>query len=626
MKRVLYLFYILLVLVLVFLSACNDSKQADPCAELGGHELQYVTNDLAHWQACTREGCSYAEIEQAHSGGNATCVNLAICEACDTAYGDFGDHKMSYFMSEQTHSYQCANTGCTHSEPAEVHNGGVPSCTDAGICEACGYAYLRAIGHSYALTEDGCEIYDECSTCRHRIFKDKNHTLDSDGVTCSKCKKSYFVETLEFKLSKDGQSYIVVGSQDCEASTVIIPAEYKGLPVTEIGEFAFEYHTTMTAITLPETLRKIGNFAFSGTLIRHIDLPDSVEQIGGEAFVDAYLESITLGLGIKTISREAFAGIPNLKSVIIPGTVEVIETWAFRNCGQLQEVVFQDGVRRIGKQAFVTCGQLKTVTLPDTLEYVHVTAFEACTDLLYRTQDGLNYLGNETNPYMVLFGGSCGTCMVHHADTKIFADQAFYDNGDIASVEIGPQVRWIGLEALVGLDALTEITVASENEYYYVVNNLVVDKRTNIPAVGCKTSVIPDDGSITKLDLYIFSEIEAIEIICVPKSIKTLYMNFVSMGGLEQIVIESGVEKIIVNGNYHGYREGKDETPCFAVYHCHTEEEWKQVTIEYTFNRNASIRPADCYGDHATHYFYSETQPQGEGNYWHYVDGVPTPW
>ena len=28
----------------------------------------------------------------------------------------------------------------------------------------------------------------------------------------------------------------------------------------------------------------------------------------------------------------------------------------------------------------------------------------------------------------------------------------------------------------------------------------------------------------------------------------------------------------------------------------------------------------------ATRYYYSETQPTAEGNYWHYVNGVPTIW
>ncbi|MBQ9131677.1 MAG: hypothetical protein IJX62_04330, partial [Clostridia bacterium] len=150
------------------------------------------------------------------------------------------------------------------------------------------------------------------------------------------------------------------------------------------------------------------------------------------------------------------------------------------------------------------------------------------------------------------------------------------------------------------------------------------DARINTPILGCKTSVIPDDGRFPSISLEIFDWNASIKTICIPKGVKTIYIRFVELKGLEMIVIESDVEHVIVSGNYNNCISEKKS--CYSVFHHHTEEEWKQVTIEYAFDRNAALRPNDCYGVYATHYFYSETQPQGEGNYWHYVDGVPTPW
>jgi hypothetical protein len=48
-----------------------------------------------------------------------------------------------------------------------------------------------------------------------------------------------------------------------------------------------------------------------------------------------------------------------------------------------------------------------------------------------------------------------------------------------------------------------------------------------------------------------------------------------------------------------------------------TEEDWNKIDIDENYN---------LYFICATRYFYSETQPIESGNYWHYVDGVPTPW
>ena len=429
MKKVLFLFCMLILLAL--LCACNaEDQQPVSCAELGGHEMQYAYGELVHWQECVREGCgyktspsghtggtatctekaaceicgalygaagahkieyrvegdthigqcinegcTYLEEAQAHSGGKATCNTLAACTACGALYGELGDHQMGYYISEETHTYRCVNSNCSYTETAQAHSGGEPTCTEGALCEACGYPYQPATGHSYALIEDACVLYDACQFCDHRIIKQKNHTLDSDGLHCSKCKKNYFTETLSFALSDDGKSYVVTGSEDCKAETVIVPAEYQGLPVTEIGEFSFSFHKTMTAIVLPESLTTICSFSFDGTMLRHLTLPNSVVKIEGEAFGDSKLESITFGTGLKVIGEEAFC-CTLFKRLVIPGTVESIEQDAFRMCEQLEEIVFEDGVKEIDQWAFRFCDKLQKVTLPQTLEYLNVSVYD----------------------------------------------------------------------------------------------------------------------------------------------------------------------------------------------------------------------------------------------------------
>ena len=48
-----------------------------------------------------------------------------------------------------------------------------------------------------------------------------------------------YSEGLEYSLNYDGASYSVVGIGTCEDDFVIIPPEYEGLPVTDIGDYAF---------------------------------------------------------------------------------------------------------------------------------------------------------------------------------------------------------------------------------------------------------------------------------------------------------------------------------------------------------------------------------------------------
>ena len=332
---------------------------------------------------------------------------------------------------------------------------------------------------------------------------------------------------------------------------------------------------------------------------------------------------MTIGYGIQTIPKEAFSG-SDLKFLEIPSNVEMIDLNAFGSCHQLEEVVIRDGVKRIELWAFADCKKLKKVILPNTLEYMDADVFEYSPAIECNIYKGMKYLGSATNPYFALVGSDGATQLVPHTDTIFYMSEALFNCENVVSVEIGPNVKFIGEYALSGMDGLEEITVHSGNSYYYVANNILFDKSSRKPIQACKTSVIPSDGSITELDLDIFTDLATLETIRVPKSIKTLHMNFQNMRGLKSIIIESDVNRIIVYGN-HDYCL-KSAKPCFAVYYCHTEEQWKNVNVEYTFSRTGMIRPADHYGDYATHYFYSETEPTGEGNYWHYVDGVPTPW
>ena len=56
-----------------------------------------------------------------------------------------------------------------------------------------------------------------------------------------------------------------------------------------------------------------------------------------------------------------------------------------------------------------------------------------------------------------------------------------------------------------------------------------------------------------------------------------------------------------------------------TVYYTGTPSQWSNIEIDTTFNGNVEILSATVYS-------YSETQPTVAGNFWHYVDGVPTVW
>lgn len=92
---------------------------------------------------------------------------------------------------------------------------------------------------------------------------------------------------LGFTYLSNLDSYSVTGNFGRTIPFLIIPSEYKGKPVTSIGESAFAYCSSLEKITLPSSVTSIGNFAFLNCFgLTEITIPSSVSSIGSSVFYD----------------------------------------------------------------------------------------------------------------------------------------------------------------------------------------------------------------------------------------------------------------------------------------------------------------------------------------------------
>ncbi len=84
-------------------------------------------------------------------------------------------------------------------------------------------------------------------------------------------------------LIKDGR--VTLTAYVGDARQVVVPPSIEGLPVVAIGDRAFVDGSKLTSVTLPEGVREIGWFAFSGCVsLQKVAIPDSVEKIAYGAF------------------------------------------------------------------------------------------------------------------------------------------------------------------------------------------------------------------------------------------------------------------------------------------------------------------------------------------------------
>ena len=131
--------------------------------------------------------------------------------------------------------------------------------------------------------------------------------------------------------------------------------------VTHIAKNAFVGAIKLNQLTLPATIREIGEAAFVHSSIAEIDIPEGVTRLYRYTFQYCEnLQRVTLPQSLVVIGHAALSHCA-FKELEIPGNVTTIEDYAFDWNGYLEKAVIGSGVRSIGYGAFENCGKLKCV-------------------------------------------------------------------------------------------------------------------------------------------------------------------------------------------------------------------------------------------------------------------------
>ncbi|MBR2602983.1 MAG: leucine-rich repeat domain-containing protein, partial [Clostridia bacterium] len=164
--------------------------------------------------------------------------------------------------------------------------------------------------------------------------------------------------------------------------TLVIPDTLDGKTVSRIGDQAFAFRTSLTAVTIPNSVTSIGSNPFcSCKKLTDIQVsPDhpALAVIDGVLFSKAdkqlvcypyafTAESYVIPQGITAIGGSAFSWCTSLTSVTIPDSVTAIGDGAFESCSSLTSITIPDSVTSIGDRAFDSCSSLTSVTIPDSV-------------------------------------------------------------------------------------------------------------------------------------------------------------------------------------------------------------------------------------------------------------------
>jgi len=371
------------------------------------------------------------------------------------------------------------------------------------------------------------------------------------------------------------------------------------LPVglIEIGSQAFGNCTSLVEISIPKGVTSIGSYVFYNcTSLMEITIPQDVTTISGSAFSGcSSLTEIIIHENITSIGSYAFSGCRSLTEIAIPESVTGIGEYAFAKCANLTKIALSQSITAINSGTFSECYSLQKIEIPNGVKTISYNAFKLCISLsTVIIPMSVDTIGSNAFGFCPLLSPNIIPSSVVNLDAN-----AFYGNNETVYIN-ADKTCVVNLENGSVLDLelhenYTHYVIQGVNEF---AGDLVIPKEFN----GVPIEAISHAS---------FDENTALKSVTIPESFVAFNASpFFNCTNLERVILPTSILQFAYYMNIHPYTLSLKE-----VLFMGNEQEWDNVVV----STNVDKVPY-------TVYFYSETEPEEEGNYWHYVDGKPVIW
>lgn len=190
------------------------------------------------------------------------------------------------------------------------------------------------------------------------------------------------------------------------------------------------------------------------------------------------------------IGYKAFRECDNLKSVILPDSIRIIEEEAFSECGNLENVLLPKNLKSIGRDAFSHCTKLTSIYIPESVGTLSSRIFMGCESLRefkggLASEDGRTII-YDNNIYAFAPAGLTEYRLPEGA--KRIIKQVFAECNNLTSVTIPAGYDRIGRESFYGCTSLESVII---EEGVYQIDILAFANCTSLMSVYLKTNRPP---------------------------------------------------------------------------------------------------------------------------------------
>ena len=322
--------------------------------------------------------------------------------------------------------------------------------------------------------------------------------------------------------------------------------------VKVIGNSTFNGCSALVNVDLTN-IQKIEDRVFYGCAsLISANFSNNLTSIGEYAFYQcSSLEEIIIPNSVVEMKRSAFGRCTSANKVILSNSLTALEYGVFEYCEALTEIEIPDSITRLegyslsntgikeidinnvtySYMSFVSCDSLTKISIHECIEYFDIIP-STLDSIVYNEYKGMRYLGDDTNPYLVMVESDDKTIsQVEFAPNVKVLTNTFSDCTNLTTITIPNSVVAIGSETFKSCKNLSNITM-SDNVKYIGSNAFSYCKA--LTSIELSKNLLSIDSSA-------FSSCSSLISIEIPTSVEKLgFRVFGSCWALNSVTFENG--------------------------------------------------------------------------------------